>query len=242
MTVNLKVFTDFDGTVTKMDIGNLIFKTFAGDQIWPLINLWKENKITSKELLIKECELAEIGTLKDLNDLVDQQSIDDHFINFADFCEENGIEIIILSDGLDFYIKKILEKYNLGYLTFYANKFNYEFSDDNNIRIVPDFPHTDSECILCGNCKRNHILYYSHDDEIIVYIGDGYSDRCPIEYADIVFAKGNLLSYCNARKISCFKFNNFLDIQKKIQELLSRKRINKKRRSELKRKEILLQG
>ena len=37
---------------------------------------------------------------------------------------------------------------------------------------------------------------------MIVYVGDGYSDRCPVQYADIVFAKGDLQTYCQEQNIS----------------------------------------
>jgi 2-hydroxy-3-keto-5-methylthiopentenyl-1-phosphate phosphatase len=242
MNNNVKIFSDFDGTITKGDVGNLIFKTFPGEQIWSLIKLWKSNKITSRDLLTRECEMADITSLKKLNDLIDGQSIDDHFESFVNFCNNNEIKIYILSDGLDYYIKKILDKYNFNNLTFFANRFDYRSLEDNKIKIIPDFPYTDSECDKCGNCKRNHLLYYTNEEEIVIYIGDGYSDRCPIEYADIVFAKGSLLAYCIGNNIPCIEFKDFSDILRNLQEITSRKKINKKRTAELKRKEILLQG
>jgi 2,3-diketo-5-methylthio-1-phosphopentane phosphatase len=240
--MKFKVFTDFDGTITKIDVGNLIFKTYAGSAIFPLIKEWKENKISSKELLLKECQTAKIKNIDELYRLIDLQSIDDHFIDFVNFCVQNDIEIIILSDGLNFYIESILKRYNLDFIKFFANKFNYKIDEEENVVINPTFPYTDSECTLCGNCKRNHLLYHKSDEEISVYIGDGYSDRCPAEYADVVFCKGELLSYCNAKKIPFYEFRNFSDVLIKFKELILKKRIGSKRRAELKRKEVLLQG
>lgn len=242
MKNNITIFSDFDGTISKIDVGNLIFKTFAGDSINQLINSWKNNQISSKELLIKECLLAKIQSFDQLLEFVDKQEIDDYFCDFINICKQNKINIFVVSDGLDFYIERIFKRYNLEELTFFSNKFNYTISDENVLSIKPEFPYTDSECQKCGNCKRNHLLYNSKDDDLIIYIGDGYSDRCPVEYADIVFAKRALASYCTAKKIPFIEFETFKDINNKINDIINKKRIKKRKNSDLKRKEIFMQG
>ena len=83
----------------------------------------------------------------------------------------------------------------------------------------------DAECNLCGNCKRNHILNTSADEDMIVYVGDGYSDRCPVKYADFVFAKRQLIKYCQEQNITYFEFNHFGDVEAKMEEIIHRKRI-----------------
>ena len=241
MKQSITIFSDFDGTISKVDVGNLIFKTFAGEAIIPIINSWKNNEISSKELLIRECKLAKINDFNDLFNLIDKQEIDDYFIEFVNICDNNYIDLFVVSDGLDFYIKRIFEKYNLYNLKYFSNKFNYKVENENLV-IFPEFPYTDSECTKCGNCKRNHLLYNSDDDSFIIYIGDGYSDRCPVEYADIIFAKRALASYCTAKKIPFIEFDNFKDINEKLLEILSKKRLKRRKQSELKRKEIFMQG
>jgi 2-hydroxy-3-keto-5-methylthiopentenyl-1-phosphate phosphatase len=51
-----------------------------------------------------------------------------------------------------------------------------------------------------------------------VYIGDGYSDTCPAQQADIVFAKSSLLKFCRKHGISAIAFENFSDIIKQIED------------------------
>ena len=58
----------------------------------------------------------------------------------------------------------------------------------------------------CANCKRNHILNSSSDDDITIYIGDGWSDTCAAEHCDFIFAKKSLLKYCEAKWISILPF------------------------------------
>jgi 2-hydroxy-3-keto-5-methylthiopentenyl-1-phosphate phosphatase len=47
---------------------------------------------------------------------------------------------------------------------------------------------------------------------MIIYIGDGLSDTCPVHIADMVFAKGSLASYCNQHGIIHHNWNSFFDI------------------------------
>ena len=89
----------------------------------------------------------------------------------------------------------------------------------------------------------------SADDDVIVFIGEGYSDRCPARYADIVFAKDELLSYCQQENISYFEYQSFSDITKRLQKMLDNKLRNgriagvrKRRQAELARRAVFLGG
>ena len=86
------------------------------------------------------------------------------------------------------------------------------------------------------------MLNASADDDIIVYIGDGYSDRCPVRYADFVFAKRQLIKHCQHQNITYFAFNNFSDVQAKMNEILKRKRIRHRQEAAMARREVFIQG
>ena len=131
-----------------------------------------------------------------------------------------------------------MAKEKLNNLEVYCNKA--KVTPDN--KIIPEFPYGDEECKYCGNCKRNHILSNSGDDDYIIYIGDGYSDKCPIQYCDFIFAKNSLLKYCEVNRITFFPFKNFIDVKIKLEELYKRKRLKKKFQATVKRNEIFLQG
>ncbi len=45
-----------------------------------------------------------------------------------------------------------------------------------------------------------------------VFIGDGMSDRCAVDTADWVFAKGTLATYCRQRGIQYTPFATFADV------------------------------
>ncbi|HLF19464.1 MAG TPA: HAD-IB family phosphatase, partial [Bacteroidota bacterium] len=196
---------------------------------------------TAVECLTQECAAAGPVTEESLGGFVDQFSLDPHFSDFVRFCSQREIPLTILSDGLDFYVERLLRKHGLGYLTWFANHLTL-VKEGNFSRLVPEFPYTDSECTQCGNCKRNHLLTMSGEDDIVVYVGDGISDRCPVRYADIVFAKKDLIRYCQEKNITFHEFSSFLDVRKRMERILQQKRIRKRREAEMARKEVFMQG
>ena len=86
------------------------------------------------------------------------------------------------------------------------------------------------------------MLNASADEDIIVYIGDGFSDRCPVRYADFVFAKRQLIKHCQGQNITYFEFDHFDDVQAKMEEIIQRKRIRHRQEAAMARREVFVQG
>lgn len=233
-----KIFVDFDGTVTTKDVGEEMFMKF-GDPVEALkiVDRWAKDEITSVESWQLLCETVENLDRNVYDEFLNTFEISAGFHEFIDYCNDNNIEARILSDGLDYYIERILKNNNLSHLEFYSNHLSF-----NGNKLIPSFPYTDEECKLCGNCKRNHIINNSADEDYSIYIGDGYSDKCPAQYCDFIFAKDSLLKYCEVNRITYFPYKNFNDVIAKIEELKNKKRLKKRHQAELKRKEVYIQG
>jgi 2,3-diketo-5-methylthio-1-phosphopentane phosphatase len=237
----LRIFCDFDGTVAQKDVGRELFTEFGGIGADEIAHQYLNDTITARECLLAEARLVSGVSPAQLGAFVDQFTIDVHFSQFRDFCLLRDIPLVILSDGLDFYVERILNRNHLADCSFFAN--HLEFVNNGGVAgLDVTFPYTDSECLFCGNCKRNHMLTLSGDDDIIVYVGDGISDRCPIHYADIVFAKKDLIKYCQQENISYFEYTTFLDVQKRLEILLTKKRLRKRREAEMARRDVFMQG
>ncbi len=237
----LRVFCDFDGTVARQDIGNALFTHFAGDVAHDIAQRYVRGEITARECLLAEATAAGNISPDELSLLVGQYAVDEHFREFKEFCAAKRIPLTILSDGLDFYIERVLHQNDLGDCIFYGNHLEFaEGEGGTTMRI--SFPYADSECHFCGNCKRNHMLTLSGNEDIIVYVGDGISDRCPVQYADIVFAKKSLIKYCQEANISYFEFSTFADVQRRLESILGSKRIRKRREAEMARRDVFMQG
>lgn len=202
-----------------------------------------KERISAKECFVKECAACGEVDRERLDAFIDEQRIDPTFPAFVDFCRSRGLQVVILSDGLDYYIRRILQSSGLGDIPFYSNALKLEAVDEGSkVRMVPSFPYDDAECARCACCKRNIMVTRAGDEDVIVYIGDGYSDQCPAQYADVVFAKRRLQRYCQEENISYHAFQSFGDVQVKLEQILSHKRVRKRLAAERKRQELFMAG
>jgi 2-hydroxy-3-keto-5-methylthiopentenyl-1-phosphate phosphatase len=232
-----KIFVDFDGTISKQDIGEAIFRKFGNPEIvGNIIEKLLSDQITAKESWLSLCGSVENLNKNELDEFIDSMEIDETFSSFVDYCKENEMELFVISDGFNYYIDKVFERENLKDLKYYSNKLVI----DSNNKLVPSFPYLDHNCTSSANCKRNHIINNSGEDEYTIFIGDGNSDKYTVQFCDFIFAKDDLLKYCEIERITYFPFNNFNDVTAKIDELRSRKRLKKRYQAELKRREIYI--
>lgn len=236
----VRVFSDFDGTISTQDVGDEIFREFAGEVATDIVERYRSGVITARECLQRECEAVEHCKPVELEAFISRFGLHPTFKSFVVFCDANGIPLTILSDGLDFYVERLLRREGLGHLPWFANHLEFVLKGSNT-KLLPSFPYSDSECQLCGNCKRNHVLTLSADEDIIVYVGDGLSDRCPVRYADLVFAKESLIPYCQSQNISYFEYRHFHDVQQRLARIIQQKRIKKRREAVMARRDAFLQ-
>ncbi len=233
----LKIFVDFDGTISTRDVGEAIFREFGGEkEVNQITEKLLNDEISAKQCWLSLCDTIENIDPESLNNFIHHCKIDPSFHDFNVFCAENNIEYFVLSDGFDYYIKRIFQRENLGHVKVYSNKLT--FSESN--KLVPSFPYQDESCTTSANCKRNHIITHSSDDDYTVYIGDGNSDKYTAQYCDFIFAKDGLLKYCEKERITYFPFENFNDVIIRLESMLSKKRLKKRHQAELKRKEAYM--
>lgn len=230
---DFKIFIDFDGTITLEDVGEAIFRKFAETKsVDKIIDDLLTDKISSRKCWDLLCEsVGEIDKQK-LDEFIDLLEVDPTFFSFVNFCNEHELELIVLSDGFDYYIDRIFERAKLSELTSYAN--HLEISEDGKMK--PGYPFYNPATLSSANCKSTHIINHSADDDITIYIGDGNSDRDAAQYCDYIFAKDGLLKFCEKERISFYPFKDFDDVKKRLTDLLNKKNIKKRHQAELKRK------
>lgn len=236
---NFKFYVDFDGTITTEDIGEEMFVQFGdAEKSYKIIKEWLDKKITSQEVWSKLCKTIDKFDKEKFDDFLNNSTVDDKFHGFLDYCKKHSFDVTILSDGLDYYIDKISKKEKFNHLKKYSNKLKIT----NDGKLLPEFPYTDEECKLCANCKRNHILTTSGDDDITIYIGNGWSDTCAAQHCDFIFAKRSLLKFCEKNSVPYFPFKTFDDVLKIVDKLRTKKKVKKRNQASLKRREAYMQG
>jgi 2-hydroxy-3-keto-5-methylthiopentenyl-1-phosphate phosphatase len=245
----LKIYCDFDGTVTKNDVWVSALGKFIKDKdkFAVVCEEFTSSVITARECNLRELDLIEDFSFETLHQYLDEEELDDYFRDFLKYCDENNYELTLLSEGLDYYINYILRREKLD-LKFFSNKLvvneNINESGKTEYKLTCDFPFTDENCSYCGMSKRNILINNTNDyeNEISVFIGDGISDFCASNYADIVFAKKRLASYCWKNNITYFDFKNFKDVIDKLESLKAKNKFKHKLTAKNLRKDVFLGG
>lgn len=202
------ILCDFDGTVCSVDMGNEILNRFTGKGWEEIDRAYCADEIGSRVAYSQVTPLFKGTRSQMLKFVSDKEKLDPYFAGFYVYCREKGVDLKIVSDGLDFYIDAILKKYGLGEIEYFSNAVL--FSDRDKMSI--EFPQMNKKCEKCGTCKSNILTKYQTSYDMIVYIGDGHSDFCPAQKADLVFAKGILYEKCMEVGKSTIQYGNFQDV------------------------------
>ncbi len=202
------ILCDFDGTVSVRDTGYVLVNQFTSGNWEGIDRDFRDGKIGSREAYSRIAKILKGDESTVLRFVQEHSDIDPSFPAFYQYCREKGIDIKIVSDGLDFYIKKILEIHHLSKIPFYANCTHFREGEGIDV----SFPHSDEECGLCGTCKKKLVQIHRKEYDSIFFIGNGLSDRCAAQEADFVFAKDSLYPYCIKKDITCHFFKDFQEI------------------------------
>jgi 2-hydroxy-3-keto-5-methylthiopentenyl-1-phosphate phosphatase len=202
------VISDFDGTICKVDVGNEILSRFTKIKWNDLDRQYIKNSVGSRAAYEKISPLMK-GNREEMREFaLAKGKLARGFLQFHRLCGKKGLDVKILSDGLDFYIRCILENKGFTDIEFYSNVV--EFGDENSVAIK--FPAMNELCGRCGTCKNTILHSFRLMYEQIIYIGDGHSDWCPSRCADVVFAKGVLLEQYKKENMPCIPFEDFSTI------------------------------
>lgn len=237
--MGIRVFTDFDGTVTLNDVGVGMFERFVGERSAALVDSYHAGEISARVCFERQAEAAGNLNRSAVDTFVDAQEVDTGFQGFVGFCRSRDIPVTILSDGLEYYIDRILHRRGLGDVPHFANRGVFE-GGAYDARLVLSFPFENADCGGCACCKRNLMLSGSAEDDFIVYVGEGFSDRCPAGYADVVFAKKSLQTYCQENNVTYVPWSTFHDVRVHLERLVALPTLRKRRRAELKRREAFI--
>jgi len=206
--VKRAVLTDFDGTITRTDVAEDILEEFAPPEWWEIEELHRARKIGTRETMVRQFALVRARE-DDLLRFVDEHArLDESFPDFVAYCKDQDVRLEIVSEGLDFYLQFLLEKWGID-VPVRTNRTTFE---DGHVRIT--YPYADATCNLCGTCKLLRLFELRTHGYKVAYVGDGHSDLCPAVEADLVFAKKELADLCREEAIEFIPFDTFSDVRR----------------------------
>lgn len=209
----IKFYLDFDGTITTEDVVDKILNRFAPESWKAIEQEWVDGKIGSRECLKRQMDLVTADP-EELDLLLHDVKVDPYFVTFLKAAREFSVPVVILSDGFDWVIKRLLnihlhqEPSLLANLPVYCNTLAWT-----DTKAVVSFPRP--ACSHgCASCKESLIEELSGRLDQIIFVGDGHSDRYAAGVSDLVFAKEELYEYCREKEIPYLAYSSFKDVHK----------------------------
>jgi len=206
------ILCDFDGTISTTETLGFLFSEFAESR-FEYARQWARGEIDMRDEIRLTFETVN-ATREEMEQALNKVEIDPGFPEFLEFGREKGYSFAIISDGLEWYIKYLLQRYSISDIPVYANRL---FFEPDGFRF--EFPWFDEETHRRGVCKPKIARAYRKHAETLIFVGDGRSDIDIIHEADIVYSKGWLAGYCFAKGIGEDEFFDWYDLREKFQSL-----------------------
>lgn len=211
-----RIFCDFDGTIASKDVTDALLERFALDGWQEIEAEWISGRIGSRECMARQVALLRAGR-DELDAALDRIGIDPGFPGFVALCEDAGLPLTVVSDGLDYAIRRILDRHGLGRLPIVAN--HLEMAGDGQYRL--SFPYANPDCRKgSGTCKCRAARRLCRNGEKSLLVGDGTSDMCAAGSVDLVFAKHKLLTYCREKSLPVVAYRDFANATLQLSALL----------------------
>jgi 2,3-diketo-5-methylthio-1-phosphopentane phosphatase len=193
------IVVDFDGTVTEHDLLDQIALGFGDPAVYQEV----EDGLDAGTMPLREVITREFAPVRaPLEEVVawvlEHARVRPGFRDFVDRAQAAGWQVHIVSSGFHELIEPVLAREGVD-VPLHANR----------IEARPDGWQVDwrypDDCDECGeSCKRTLL-----PPGYVIYVGDGYSDRCAALAADRVFATKGLARYLADRGTPFEPFSDF---------------------------------
>ena len=202
---------DFDDTVTYKDVSFLLLDNYAGIEWRDYLQKYQDGKMSVGEFNRRCFSMVKASRQEMLNYIKGKYRLRPGFPEFAHLCQHKGFRLVIVSNGLDFYIAEILKELGLGDVEYHAAETQF---DPAGLKVR--YVGADST-VLDKDFKLSWTKKFLNDNYRVVYVGDGNSDFVPAQQCDYIFATASLLRHCQRDNIDCTPFTDFHDIIKVIE-------------------------
>jgi 2-hydroxy-3-keto-5-methylthiopentenyl-1-phosphate phosphatase len=202
---------DFDGTITEQDLLDEIAATFGDEDVYREVDRGlDENRLTLHEVLRREFEPVRAPLDEVRSWVLENVRVRAGFRETVALARERGWRLIVVSSGFRELIEPVLEREGLAGVEVLSNSID---PDPTGWKVRF---RTEEVCDTCGEpCKRATAAALADGSEL-VYVGDGYSDRCAAELADLVFARRGLARYLAKRGVPFEPFDDFHAVARRL--------------------------
>jgi 2-hydroxy-3-keto-5-methylthiopentenyl-1-phosphate phosphatase len=201
---------DFDGTIATEDVSFMLLDAFADGDWRKIHDEYHAARMTVGEFNSRVFGMVKAGRETMLEYLKTHVKIREGLDELARTCEKKGVKLIIVSNGLDFYIERILKDMGLANIESHAARTIFRPAGLEVAYIGPagnvmedGFKEAYTRLYLDGGCR-------------VIYAGDGFSDAGAAKLAHKIFAIDGLLKYCREAWLACSTFEKLSDIAREL--------------------------
>ena len=180
---------DFDGTITEQDISFLILDHFAEGDWRSILQDYHQGRISVGDFNNRSFSLVK-QPREILENFVETHGrVREGFDDLVSFCSEAGIRLVIVSNGLDFYIRTLIKKHsqnpieiNAARTVFTDRGLDARYYNHHGEEVLSQFKESYTRKFLAGGYR-------------VFYAGNGPSDIPASLLASHTFATESLEAY-----------------------------------------------
>jgi 2-hydroxy-3-keto-5-methylthiopentenyl-1-phosphate phosphatase len=210
--VNQVVLCDFDGTIVAIDTAEYALRKFAVGDWKSVEERFERDAITFEECMREQFSMIRASEKAIVAELDKVATVRPNFAELVKYCQSNGVSLVVVSGGLDFYIRHFLSQNGwLKLLDVYAPKAS---CTGNGIELV--FPTLFAA--RSASFKDDLVRYHRGRGKRVTYIGNGTGDCPAASSADSIFAVKDsaLAEFCRKNMI---RFKEISDFQEVVEVL-----------------------
>lgn len=218
-TSAFRLLLDFDGTLVTPNVAILLVGRFCpdGERLAREVDrALHEGRMTLREAWARQVALLPADRYEEMVDFVRAEvPLRPGARRLTDLARASGIPTTIVSGGLDFFIRPVLEREGLELPILSDSVIT---TDEGGWAAAHPYGH--SSCRLCGICKAK-LVAPPELRSPTVFVGDGSTDRFAAEVASVVFARARLRSYCERFAIPHYPFEDLDTVADQIHRWVS---------------------
>lgn len=213
---------DFDNTLSKNNVARDILRNHLDKGFQDILDTYLSGEISFREYQEKCFITSGLNIPEIINEAKKIGVIRDGFFSLLELINSFDGEVIVVSAGLEIYIKSILAKSGLGDLEIFSVKTQQDQESQIKFQYLYSPDTCEGDWAVCKCYVLNVIRKRYHGKVKIIYAGDGSSsDYCASRSADDIIATGRLVKMLDSSAYKCIKFDeSFLEITKIVKELL----------------------
>jgi 2-hydroxy-3-keto-5-methylthiopentenyl-1-phosphate phosphatase len=198
-----RLILDWDGTVTEVDGLHMLLLEFGDRKVFDQMEGVLGQSLTLHEVIAREMATITLPLELAVEFVRRKVTVRPGFRELSE-----RYRPAILSSGFVELIEPVLEREGVDGLDVFANRLEARAEGWRPLW------RDEAICEACGEaCKRASL-----GEGPVVFVGDGYSDRCAALAADRVFARDGLARYLDERGTAYERFGDLRDVDAALRD------------------------